>query len=201
MKIKYFVILMIFLIDSILFPYSNKIKFDHITIEDGLSQSTVYAITQDPTGFMYFCTQDGLNRYDGNEFTIYRNEIDNPNSPGLGIYTSIIATNSGNIWIGSRSVGLARFNPKKVLFTRFTISDGLSNNRVLSICEGSDYNIWVGTETGLDIYDTNKNSFKSILSGISVTCITNDGNQKIWIAKCCTDNNRTNWNHRYGCWL
>jgi two-component system sensor histidine kinase ChiS len=47
------------------------LKFEHISSEDGLSQNTVTAIIQDQKGFMWFATQEGLNRYDGYEFKIY----------------------------------------------------------------------------------------------------------------------------------
>jgi ligand-binding sensor domain-containing protein len=51
----------------------TNLKFDHIGLEQGLSQSTVYAITQDAQGFMWFGTQDGLNRYDGYLITVFKN--------------------------------------------------------------------------------------------------------------------------------
>ena len=56
------------------------IKFKHFSITEGLSQSTVYSICQDSKGFMWFATQDGLNRYDGYVFKIYRKDPENPNS-------------------------------------------------------------------------------------------------------------------------
>ena len=50
-------------------------KFDHLTIEQGLSQSLVYDIYQDNEGYLWFATQDGLNRYDGYSFKIFRNQL------------------------------------------------------------------------------------------------------------------------------
>jgi len=60
--------------------YPPAFKFEHLSLEDGLSQSTVYAILQDNKGFMWFGTQDGLNRYDGYQFTIYRHNPTDSNS-------------------------------------------------------------------------------------------------------------------------
>ena len=58
----------------------NVTRFEHLGIKDGLSQSAVRGILQDSQGFMWFCTQDGLNRYDGYRFTVYRNDPTDPTS-------------------------------------------------------------------------------------------------------------------------
>ena len=58
----------------------NKIKFEQLSIEQGLSQSTVFCIVQNKRGFMWFSTQDGLNKYNGYLFTIYKHDPDNSNS-------------------------------------------------------------------------------------------------------------------------
>lgn len=49
-------------------------KFDHLTTEQGLSQHTILSILQDKRGFLWFGTQDGLNKYEGHRFTIYRHD-------------------------------------------------------------------------------------------------------------------------------
>ena len=56
----------------------RELKFTHLTTDDGLSQGYVTAILQDRRGFMWFATRDGLNRYDGNTFVVYKH---NPNDP------------------------------------------------------------------------------------------------------------------------
>ncbi|HEY6435238.1 MAG TPA: two-component regulator propeller domain-containing protein, partial [Ignavibacteriaceae bacterium] len=58
----------------------NDLKFEHISIEHGLSQSTVHSIIQDKYGFIWIGTEDGLNRYDGYNFIVYRNDREDPNS-------------------------------------------------------------------------------------------------------------------------
>ena len=55
-------------------------RFERLSLEEGLSQSIVESIVQDETGFMWFATEDGLNRYDGYDFAIYRSQAGNPNS-------------------------------------------------------------------------------------------------------------------------
>ena len=59
---------------------AQDLRFDRLSLEEGLSQSTVYAIVQDRRGFMWFGTEDGLNRYDGYHFKVYRHEPENPQS-------------------------------------------------------------------------------------------------------------------------
>ena len=65
------------------------LSFEHISSEDGLSQVTVNSILQDSKGFMWFGTSDGLNKYDGYNFTVFRNDPDNPNSLSNNIILSI----------------------------------------------------------------------------------------------------------------
>jgi hypothetical protein len=65
-----------------IFPGNGDIKFEHISIKEGLSQSIVECIARDSKGFMWFGTEDGLNRYDGYKFTVLKHELQNPNSLG-----------------------------------------------------------------------------------------------------------------------
>jgi len=60
--------------------YPNQYRFVSYSLDDGLSQGTVNSIAQDPTGFIWLGTQDGLNRFDGKTFKIFRNNRDDPNS-------------------------------------------------------------------------------------------------------------------------
>ena len=70
-------------------PPSQDLQFSHLTTEDGLSEGRVWDITQDSRGFMWFTTLDGLNRYDGYEFKVYRQERKNPNSPGGSAFFAV----------------------------------------------------------------------------------------------------------------
>ena len=64
----------------ILLPPLYAQNFEHIPVEQGFAQRSVVCIFQDSRGFMWFGTEDGLNKYDGYKFTIYRHDSDNPNS-------------------------------------------------------------------------------------------------------------------------
>ena len=73
----------------------HHIKFDRISLEHGLSQSSVLCILQDDVGLMWFGTEDGLNKYDGHSFTIYRHNPEDPNSLSNNVIRSIIQDRGG----------------------------------------------------------------------------------------------------------
>src|SRR5690606_37335574 len=84
-------------------------KFDQIGLEQGLSQSTVYAITQDKYGFMWFGTQDGLNRFDGYSFLIFKNNPDDSNSISNNNIKALLFDSRGALWIGTEGGGLDKY--------------------------------------------------------------------------------------------
>src|SRR5829696_8111255 len=111
------------------------LRFEHISIEQGLSQSSVRVIFQDSRGFLWFGTEDGLNRYDGYTFKIYKPDPDVPNSLSDRWITSIVEDKNGYLWIGTRLGGLNRYDPRTEQFAHFmhedtnplSISDNLVN--------------------------------------------------------------------------
>jgi ligand-binding sensor domain-containing protein len=77
----------------------QNLNFSHLTTLDGLSQSNVLCILQDSRGFMWFGTEDGLNKYDGYNFTVYTNDPQNNTSLSNNNVTDIIEDNDGDLWI------------------------------------------------------------------------------------------------------
>ncbi|MCB0190587.1 MAG: SpoIIE family protein phosphatase [Anaerolineae bacterium] len=130
---------------------SGNIRFDRISIEDGLSQSTIYAIAQDHHGFMWFGTQDGLNKFDGYNFTIYKHDPDDPTTIADNFVRAIYEDGNGVLWVGTDS-GLNRFDRDTETFTRFkhdpTHDQSLSDNTVRVIYEDNTGLMWIGTEEG-----------------------------------------------------
>ena len=131
-------------------PLIQRLRFSHLKTEDGLSEGRVWDMTQDSNGFMWFATFEGLNRYDGYTFTVYKQERDNPNSPGGSAFLPIYEDRQGMIWTGSHNGGgLSRFNPTTEQWTRFQhdLDDpsSLSSNNVFSILEDSSGVLWIGT--------------------------------------------------------
>ena len=91
--------------------YNQNIRFNHLTSEDGLSTDRVGTILQDNQGFMWFGTFDGLNRYDGYEFKVYRHNSQDPDSLNANLITALLQDRDGYLWVGTSGGGLNRYNP------------------------------------------------------------------------------------------
>ena len=144
-------------------------QFSHLSTVDGLSQSAVIAIHQDKLGQIWIGTRDGLNKYDGTKFTIYRNEDNNPNSISNNDILSIHEDHEGFLWIGTYN-GLNKYNPITNTFTRYFHNQentSLSNNTIWTIKTLSNGEVWVGTSGGLSIYDKATDSFNNYLNTLN----------------------------------
>ena len=97
----------------------NNIRFEHLGIDQGLSQSNVVCILQDSRGFMWFGTRDGLNKYDGYKFTVYKNKADDKNSISNNYIQAIKESTNGCFWIATRGGGLNRYDRQKNKFISF----------------------------------------------------------------------------------
>lgn len=174
---------------------AQELKFSHITADQGLSMGVVNCILQDSRGFMWFGTQDGLNRYDGYSMTVYKHNQLDSNSLSNNFIYSLFEDRNGVLWIGSNGGGLDAFDIRTGKFTH-NISkqgnkSGLSNNNVRSVLEDNDGNtIWVGTDEGLNALDKrsgkvtrylhDKKNPKSI-SHNSAWCMHQTSDGKLWI--------------------
>ena len=170
------------------------LRFDHISIEQGLSQSSVRVIFQDRIGFLWFGTEDGLNRYDGYTFKTYKPDPDTPNSLSDRFITTILEDNDGYLWIGTRQGGLNRYDPRNEQFTLFRHDkedpSSISDDHVNVLYLDNNDNLWIGTEQGLDLFDREAGTFTRYtydpftpdsLTGKSVTAIHQDNRGRLWI--------------------
>ncbi len=144
------------------------LNFDHITIDDGLSQSTIHAIIQDKEGFMWFGTYDGLNKYDGYKFTVFKNNPKDKKSVAEGYINCLFEDKQGRIWIGTANKGLDIFDKATNVFTHYKYDpdnpNSISDNRITSIYQDKDDNLWISTFRGLNKYIENSNEFVRYLS-------------------------------------
>ena len=139
-----FFLLILFVNPICVFPQS--IHFNHLTTEDGLSNNNVYDIIQDKLGFIWFATDDGLNRFDGYDFKIYRNDPAGKNSLSDNSVWALREDKEGNIWIGTKNGWLNCYNPITEKFKKWKIeSDILKENAITTIYVDSKGFIWVGT--------------------------------------------------------
>ncbi|HXQ36727.1 MAG TPA: two-component regulator propeller domain-containing protein, partial [Anaerolineales bacterium] len=139
------------------------LRFDHISIEQGLSQSSVRVIFQDSRGFLWFGTEDGLNRYDGYTFKSYKPEPSNPNSISNGWINAIVEDQDGYLWVGTSLGGLNRYDPFKGDFTQYQhIGEqptSVIDNHISALLVDRDNRLWIGTLSGLDRFDSKTESF------------------------------------------
>ncbi len=169
--------------------------FRRLSIEHGLSQSIVDAIAQDRTGFMWFATEDGLDRYDGYRFVVYRSRPGDPTSLSHSELKALLVDRSGALWVGTFEGGLDRLDPERDLVTvyRHDPADpsSLAGNTVRALLEARDGAIWVGTQgAGLDRLDPATGRFThfrhdpadpSSLGHDDVRALLEDGQGGIWV--------------------
>ena len=145
---------MLLLLTPSIAQQSKNLRFETITINDGLSQGMVNGIIQDHHGFMWFATNDGLNQYDGYNFKIFKNDVDNHNSIAANFLRYLFEDSKGRIWIGTANNGLDLFDRETESFIHFKhLPDNkntLSDNSIISISEDKTGDIWVGTLFGLN---------------------------------------------------
>ena len=147
-----------------LFPYVMKagitenIHFDHIGLAEGLSHSTVFAINQDKGGNLWFATYDGVNKYDGYNFTVYRHQYTNPNSIASDISRCIAVDDSDRIWVGTRE-GLSLYNRHKNAFSNYYYKKKGTNVAVSSIASIKEDWLMLGTAEGILLFDVKGERF------------------------------------------
>ncbi|CAM2067105.1 Histidine kinase domain-containing protein [Sulfidibacter corallicola] len=186
-------------------------QFFHLSTKDGLADNTIYDIFQDRRGFLWFCTQNGLSRYDGYRFQHFRTDPGKPGTLSVNHTSAIYGDGSGTLWIATWGGGLNQFDPDTQTFAHYfhdpqkanslpsnylqtllpegrrylwiaTLDNGLArldkttgrihrfehdpddpqslrHSRVWSLCFDTDDRLWVGTETGIDIYNPDTTGF------------------------------------------
>ncbi len=161
-------LLILFLINSNTLPQPDDIRFEHITIKDGLPSNLVYNILQDHLGFMWFCTDAGLVRYDGYEMRVYQSKIGDSSSLADNDVMQIYEDRLGYIWAGTierKTAVLNRFDRASGKFKQYKVEaeDTVTNqpNLVLALFEDSKGRFWVGTNYGLILLDRKSGSVKT----------------------------------------
>jgi signal transduction histidine kinase/ligand-binding sensor domain-containing protein len=167
-----------------------------LSIADGLPHFAVYGIARDLFGFLWFGTLEGLARYDGHRFVVYRPDPTNPNAPVSGQIDTLYTDRAGMLWIGTFASGLNRYDPRSEQFTLYRHDPAdpysLSSDAVRAIYEDAAGTLWVGTlDGGLNRLDRTTGRFThyrhdptdpNSLSDDHVEDILNDGQGGLWLA-------------------
>ncbi len=133
-------------------------RFWHLSVEQGLSNTNVTAIFQDSDGFMWFGTNDGLNKYNGYEMKVYRKNLRDTLGLLSNQINSIVEDKKGNLWVGT-NVGLVKYN--KAL-DRFDIVIEIEKREVTVLLIDNKGNLWAGTWNGIRVLDANRQQWQSI---------------------------------------
>lgn len=169
----------------------ENIRFQKIALEQGLSQEFIITAFQDSEGFMWFGTQEGLNRYDGYQFKVFTYSVRNKESLSSDWVFSIEEFDDKTLWIGTRA-GLNVFDKSTQTFSHFlhdaNSESSLSSNSINVILKSENGKMWVGTGNGLNLYRQDSNSFERINLGSDSTAadfihsIVEDRNGLLWLA-------------------
>ncbi len=129
----------------------RPLSFERFSAEQGLSQSIVECILLDHRGFLWLGTEDGLNRFDGDEFRAFRHAADDPSSLSFSEIKCLLEDRSGALWVGTPA-GLNRFDPASETCRRFRHRPGdsrsLANEIVWALAEDRAGDLWIGTQGG-----------------------------------------------------
>ena len=167
---------------------TENVKFNHIGVDHGLSQGTIYSICQDKLGFLWFATENGLNRYDGYTFKVYKHNVRNKYSISSNRVLSLFEDSKKNLWIGTNE-GLNYYDRNN---DRMIKDLQWPRNSITSIAEDENNNLWLGSYGYLYYLDLVHNTLKvytpndsinngGYLSNRIINSICVDHNKNLWI--------------------
>ena len=174
----------------------SPMVFRHLGTEDGLSQNSVMATTQDAQGYVWLATEDGLNRYDGYRLKRFGRDRNDPNGLVSNFIWNLQPDRSGNLWLAVKNGGVAKFDPRSETFTTFrhdpSDERSLSSDATRHVLVASDGVVWIGTtggglnsiepRTGRITRFRHHEAATDSLSSDVVTAIAEDRSGAIWIA-------------------
>lgn len=175
------------------FGQSLRPSFEKLTTKDGLSQNTVLTLLQDHHGFMWFGTEDGLNKYDGHTLTIFKKDRKDSLSISNNYIKKIYEDEDQNLWIGTWGGGLNLYNRNKDNFTNYNIDynqEGLNVLYINSIHDDRKGNLWLGTPNGLARFNKIEKTFTQFihepgndqsLSSSNITELYEDKKGNFWV--------------------
>jgi signal transduction histidine kinase/ligand-binding sensor domain-containing protein/CheY-like chemotaxis protein/AraC-like DNA-binding protein len=185
MKNFYLIVMFVFVV-----YHSNgqqkEYNFINFSSKNGLASNTINAILKDKYGFMWFGTEDGLNKFDGLNFTVYRHRETDSSSIGRGAVMAIVEDKSGNLWVGT-TITLSVYDRSLNNFINYDFSH---LGWIRSLCTDHLGNIWVGTYTGLYYFNTKTKKINAYrvdsandkkLNSDMILCVFEDSKRNIWV--------------------
>lgn len=184
----------------------SNFKFKNISVADGLSNTSVSSICQDHNGFIWIGTRDGLNRYDGLTFEIFREDLSKDSGISHNWIRDLLVDEDGDLWIGTLN-GLNQYNERSG-FTRYFHEQGdtigLTDNSIYGLEIDQEGNIWIGTNNGLNFLNKQTKEIQRFYhdpqnasgpSGNAIKAVYEDAEQYLWLV---TSNGIDRFNRKKG---
>ena len=172
---------------------ARTLRFEHLSVEQGLAQESVLSITQDGAGFLWLGSQAGLSRFDGYRVTVYRNTVGEPASLANNWVRVLHVDPAGRLWVGTDG-GLDRFEPDTQRFTHFAPPEpakrGNGNRHVRAIADDGARGLWIASGDGLQHFDPASGAFTvyhhdgakpASLADDQVNALAVDAGGTVWI--------------------
>lgn len=169
-------------------------KLTNVYSSNSISQNSIQCIYQDSYGFIWFGTQDGLNKYDGYKFTVYKHAAGNPKSLAANNILSVCEDAERNIWVATRIGGLSKYDRLNDWFINYKYDaankGSISTNNITCVYKDSKQRIWAGTPEGLNLYVAKTNQFKryyhvagnaNSLPSQNVFVVFEDSHGRLWV--------------------
>ncbi|MES2775633.1 MAG: two-component regulator propeller domain-containing protein [Bacteroidota bacterium] len=180
------ILALLFIFSQPLRAQEQELNFINFSIKEGLSASTVNAMTKDRYGYMWFGTDDGLNRFNGSSFTVYTHQAGIAGSIAGNQVLSIYEDTEGNLWVGT-NVGLSRYDRKKDCFINYGFTE---NGAARTICSDRRSSLWIGSYGALYRFEPTSGKVKRYvenrgkpdqLASNTITSIFLDSKHRLWI--------------------
>jgi signal transduction histidine kinase/DNA-binding response OmpR family regulator/streptogramin lyase len=163
-------------------------QFEHLSVKDGLSNNSVSCILQDREGFLWFGTNEGLNKYDGHTFTVLQPDLNHPTrSFQSSRITSLCEDHSNRLWVVTEGGGLHEVKKTTGLVIPHLIKDKKAHqwNNQVSIYEDRQGILWISTFAGLARYEPSRHHFVLYPApepGVPIKTVFEDRQHRFWVA-------------------
>lgn len=166
-----------------------QLRFEQMSIEEGLPQQSVHSVLQDRQGFMWFATHGGLVRFDGYRMTVFRHEREEAHSLSSNRLWKIFEDREGTLWVATAEGGLNRFEAGSESFKAYRHDPAdphsLADDRVWDVFEDERGRLWVATSSGLSLFDPAADTFTNKMLGKEIRSIVQamapESSNPIWV--------------------
>ncbi|MCK9424462.1 MAG: histidine kinase [Ignavibacteriaceae bacterium] len=187
---KILIVLFLFALCEVLTAQYRSFSFERFTIEDGLSNNSINCILQTSDGFLWIATKDGLNRFDGQSFVIFKHDPTSENSLPENYIMSLFESHDKTFWVGTWGSGLCKYDPIHESFIKIE-TNLVNDNYVQCIDEDKSGSLWFGTFTGglfkynpyskqTLSFNINPGSSPKLINNNITTLVVNEDNS-LWI--------------------